>query len=58
MTGISLFLFDWMEVNVLIDECGVNVETADLDKVVDHRQTTGEVFELSENKAVILDGTP
>jgi len=36
MTGISLFLFDWMEyvVNVLIDDYGVGVKTAGLDKVV------------------------
>jgi|LakMenEpi03Aug12_release.lakeMendotaPanAssembly.Ray.scaffolds.fasta_scaffold2859210_2 hypothetical protein len=54
MTGISLFLFDWMEyvVNVLIDDYGVGVKTAGLDKVVNH-----QVFEPFENKVVVPDDT-
>ena len=55
MTGISLFLFDWMEfvLNVLIDEYGVGVKTASLDTVVNH-----QVFEPFEYKVVVPDDTP
>jgi len=50
----DLFLFNWIEyvVNIVIDEYGVGVKTAGLDKVVNH-----QVFEHLENKAVVPDDT-